>query len=75
MKLSKNTKKAGLSLAGSLAAFLLARHLKIKDYYPYVLLGGFIGNTLGEELLPEKCVPDKTIGYLDRNGNLKIVAL
>jgi len=75
MKLSKNTKKAGLALIGSMSAFLLARQLKIKDYYPYVLLGGFIGNTLGEELLPEECEVKQSLGYIDRNGELKMIAI
>lgn len=75
MKLSKNTKKAGLALVGSMSAFLLARQLKIKDYYPYVLLGGFIGSTLGEELLSEECQSTHSLGYVDRNGNLKMIRL
>lgn len=75
MKLSKNTKKAGLALIGSMAGFLMAKQLKIEDYYPFILLGGFLGNTIGEELIPEECQPQNTLGYIDRNGRLKLIAL
>jgi len=75
MKLSKNTKKAGLALIGSMAGFLMAKQLKIEDYYPFILLGGFLGNTLGEELIPEEYYPRNTLGYIDRNGQLKLIQL
>ena len=75
MKLSKNTKKAGLALVGSLAGFLMAKHLKIEDYYPFILLGGFLGNTIGEEMIPEDCNPPDALGYIDRNGHLKLIRL
>lgn len=75
MKLSKNTKKAGLALVGSMTGFLIARQMKIEDYYPFILLGGFLGNTLGEELIPEECQPSNSLGYIDRSGHLKIIAL
>ena len=75
MKLSKNTKKAGLALIGSMTGFLLAKQMKIEDYYPYILLGGFVGNTLGEELIPEECQPANSLGYIDRSGQLKIIQL
>ncbi|MTI23074.1 hypothetical protein E1176_18735 [Fulvivirga sp. RKSG066] len=75
MKLSKNTKKAGLALIGSMAGFLMAKQLKIEDYYPFILLGGFLGNTIGEELIPEECYQQNTLGYIDRNGQLKLIQL
>ncbi|MGK7390280.1 MAG: hypothetical protein ACNS60_08010 [Candidatus Cyclobacteriaceae bacterium M2_1C_046] len=75
MRLSKNTKKAGLALIGSMAGFLMAKQLKIEDYYPFILLGGFLGNTIGEELIPEECSPQNALGYIDRNGQLKLIAL
>lgn len=75
MKLSKNTKKAGLALIGSMAGFLMAKQLKIEDYYPFILLGGFLGNTIGEELIPEECRTPTTLGYIDRNGQLKLIQL
>jgi len=75
MRLSKNTKKAGLALIGSMAGFLMAKQLKIEDYYPFILLGGFLGNTIGEELILEECHPQNTLGFIDRNGQLKLIAL
>ena len=75
MKLSKNTKKAGLALIGSMAGFLMAKQLKIEDYYPFILLGGFLGNTIGEELIPEECQAPNALGYIDRNGQLKLIQL
>jgi hypothetical protein len=75
MQLSKNTKKAGLALIGSMAGFLMAKQLKIEDYYPFILLGGFLGNTIGEELILEECHTQNTLGYIDRNGQLKLIAL
>lgn len=75
MKLSKNTKKAGLALVGSLAGFVIAKHLRIEDYYPFILLGGFLGNTLGEEMIPEERPQANTLGYIDRQGNLRMIQL
>ena len=75
MKLSKNTKKAGLALIGSMAGFLMAKQLRIEDYYPFILLGGFLGNTIGEELIPEESQTQNTLGYIDRNGELKLIQL
>ncbi len=75
MKLSKNTKKAGLALVGSLTGFVIAKHLRIEDYYPFILLGGFLGNTIGEEMIPEDCNLSNTLGYIDRNGHLRIISL
>ena len=75
MKISKNTKKAGLALIGSLTGFMIARHMKIENNYPYILLGGFVGNTLGEELIPEECRPANALGYIDREGKLKMIEL
>ena len=74
MKLSKNSKKAGLALVGSMAGFLMAKRLEIKEYYPFVLLGGFLGTTLGEELIAEDHRPN-TLGYLDQNRQLKIIRI
>ncbi|PTB97995.1 hypothetical protein C9994_00110 [Marivirga lumbricoides] len=76
MKLSKNTQKAGLALMGSMAGFLLAKQLKIEDYYPFILLGGFLGNTVGEELIPEKQPTTlNTLGFINSNGQLKLITL
>ena len=76
MKISKNTKKAGLALAGSILAIIIAKRLKVEDYNPAVLLGGFIGSTIGEELIPEPNLGNpKQLGYIDRSGNLKIIRL
>ena len=75
MKLSKNTKKAGLALVGSMTGFLIARQMKIEEYYPFILLGGFLGNTIGEELIPKECRSSKALGYIDRNGQLKLISL
>lgn len=61
MKLSKNTKKAGLALVGSMAGFMVAKHFNIEDYYPLILLGGFLGNTLGEELIQEEIQQHPTL--------------
>ena len=74
MKFSKNSKKAGLALVGSMAGFLMAKRLEIKEYYPFVLLGGFLGTTLGEELIAEDH-PPKTLGYIDRDGQLKMISI
>lgn len=51
MNFSKNSKKAGIALAGSLIGYWIAKQLSKKDNYPYILIGGFIGSCLGEELL------------------------
>lgn len=52
MKVSKNTKKATLALVGSMLGFIIAKKYAPKESYPFILLGGFIGNCLGEELIP-----------------------
>lgn len=75
MKLSKSTKKAGLALVGSLAGFVIAKHLKIEDYYPFILLGGFLGNTIGEEMIPGECHQPNTLGHIDRGGHLRLIRL
>ena len=54
MRLSKNSKKAGLALIGSMAGFLVAKHLKSEETYPFILIGGFVGNFVGEEYIPEE---------------------
>ncbi|MBP2831264.1 hypothetical protein J8281_03605 [Aquimarina sp. U1-2] len=53
MKLSKNSKKAGLALMGSMVGFLTAKYLKTEEIYPFILIGGFVGNFIGEEYIPE----------------------
>ena len=53
MKLSKNTKKAALAVAGSLAGLAIGKWRKCEDTYPYILIGGFLGNFIGEEYLPD----------------------
>lgn len=54
MGISKNTKKAGLVLAGSMLGFIMAKKYAPNETYPFTLIGGFIGNFLGEELIPEE---------------------
>ncbi len=54
MRLSKTTKKAGLALMGSLLGFIIAKRYSPKETYPFILIGGFIGNCLGEELVEEE---------------------
>ncbi|WP_271783682.1 hypothetical protein [Aquimarina algiphila] len=53
MKVSKNTKKAGLILIGSMLGFIVAKKYSPKETYPFILIGGFLGNVLGEELIHE----------------------
>ncbi|GAA4277009.1 hypothetical protein [Aquimarina mytili] len=53
MKLSKNTKKAGLALMGSMLGFMIAKKYTPNETYPFILIGGFIGSCLGEELIVE----------------------
>lgn len=54
MKLSKNTKKAGLALMGSMLGFIAAKKYAPKETYPFILIGGFLGSVLGEELITEE---------------------
>ncbi len=54
MKVSKNTKKAGLALVGSMLGFILAKKYTPNETYPFILIGGFIGSCIGEELIPEE---------------------
>ncbi|MBQ0733934.1 hypothetical protein [Aquimarina celericrescens] len=54
MGLSKNTKKAGLALMGSMLGFMAAKKYAPKETYPFILIGGFLGSVLGEELIIEK---------------------
>lgn len=77
MRLSKNSKKAGLALIGSLAGFLAAKRLKTEETYPFILIGGFIGNYIGEEYIPEEYPPflgsrpqPIPLAYINRAGNL-----
>ena len=51
MSFSKNSKKAGLVLAGSLIGYWVAKQMKKTDSTPYILIFGFVGSCLGEELL------------------------
>ncbi|KAA1244534.1 hypothetical protein [Aquimarina sp. RZ0] len=53
MKVSKNTKKAGWTLIGSMLGFIVAKKYSPKETYPFILIGGFIGTCLGEELINE----------------------
>ncbi|GAA4273618.1 hypothetical protein U6A24_18390 [Aquimarina gracilis] len=54
MRLSKNTKKAGLALMGSMLGFIVAKKYAPKETYPFILIGGFLGSVLGEELITEE---------------------
>ena len=53
MRLSKNSKKAGLALMGSMMGFLVAKWCKTEEVYPFILIGGFLGNYIGEEYISE----------------------
>ena len=53
MKVSKNTQKAALALVGSMLGFIVAKKFSPKETYPFILIGGFVGNFLGEELIKE----------------------
>ncbi|TSE03060.1 hypothetical protein [Aquimarina algiphila] len=60
MKVSKNTQKAGLALIGSMLGFIIAKKYAPKETYPFILIGGFLGNVFGEELIkemPKEAVP------------------
>ena len=76
MRLSKNSKKAGLALVGSLAGFLAAKQFNTEDTFPFILIGGFIGNYIGEEYIPEEYPnflgsrPPTPLAYINRAGHL-----
>ena len=53
MSFSKNSKKAGFALAGSLIGYWVAKRMQKKESTPYILIFGFVGSCLGEELLEE----------------------
>ena len=53
MRLSNNTKKAGLVVIGSMLGFILAKKYTPDENYPLILLGGFIGSCIGEELIKD----------------------
>jgi len=53
MKVSKNTQKAALALVGSMLGFIVAKKYSPKETYPFILIGGFVGNFLGEEFIKE----------------------
>ena len=75
MRLSKNSKKAGLALIGSMAGFLISKWSKTEEVYPFILIGGFLGNYIGEEYILEDCSKANVLGYIDRNGQLKLIQL
>ena len=54
MKISSHTKKAGLALLGSTLGYLIAKKLQKKDNYLYIMVGGFIGTCVAEELMEIK---------------------
>ncbi|WP_299187609.1 hypothetical protein [uncultured Aquimarina sp.] len=54
MRISKNTQKAGWVLIGSMLGFIVAKKYAKKETYPFILIGGFIGTCLGEELIAEE---------------------
>ena len=54
MNISKNTQKAALGLVGSMLGFIIAKKYSPKETYPFILMGGFIGTCLGEELIKEE---------------------
>ena len=54
MNFSKNTKKAGVALVGSLLGFWLAKRMGKQENYPYILIGGFVGSCIAEELLDDE---------------------
>ena len=76
MRLSKNSKKAGLALIGSLAGFLAAKRFNSEETFPFILIGGFIGNYIGEEYIPEEYpnlmghLPPVPLAYVNRAGHL-----
>lgn len=81
MRLSKNSKKAGLALIGSMAGFLVAKWCKTEEIYPFILIGGFLGNYIGEEYIPgEGCEPLGAVKpvrlvYFDKHGKLKEITV
>lgn len=54
MRISTNTQKAGWVLIGSMLGFIIAKKYTSKETYPFILIGGFLGTCLAEELIPEK---------------------
>ena len=54
MKVSEHTQKAGCVLIGSMLGFIIAKKYCPKESYPFILIGGFIGTCLGEELIKEQ---------------------
>jgi len=54
MKLSKETKKAGLVLMGSMLGFMIAKKYAPRETYPFILIGGFLGSVAGEELIQQE---------------------
>ena len=55
--------------------------LRLYKVYPFILIGGFVGNYIGEEYIPEEgCEPlgnpEKVrLAYFDRQGKLKLIQL
>ncbi|WP_108866857.1 hypothetical protein [Aquimarina aquimarini] len=60
MKISKNTQKAGLALMGSMLGFIIAKKYAPKETYPFILIGGFLGNVIGEELISQAPYENQT---------------
>ena len=54
MKISSHTKKTGLALLGSTLGYLIAKKLQKEDNYLYIMVGGFIGTCVAEELMEIK---------------------
>lgn len=48
--MKEKTIVSAMTLIGSLAAYLYAKHY-IKDAVPYVMVGGFIGAVVGEAIV------------------------
>lgn len=67
INLSKNTQKAAFALVGSMLGFIVAKKYSPKETYPFILIGGFVGNLLGEELIEEPVSGDVS---LERYENL-----
>ena len=53
MRISKQTKKAGLSLIGGMLGYIVAKRYCHEEIYPFTLIGGFIGTLIGEETIKE----------------------
>lgn len=65
MNISKNTQKAAFALVGSMLGFIVAKKYSPKETYPFILIGGFVGNLLGEELIKEPINSDVSLGQYE----------